>query len=130
MLAWNPPPRLLTPYPLSPDTWNRDEMNLTGSKFVQGPVPRNSLSPPTGSPDSLYSGVFSCQRSMVWQLLIQFANPFAGLLECPLTTRIRKDIAASYSAKAAACDADAVISTSAECFEASTKLFDAAGGVR
>lgn len=31
-------------------------MNLTGSKFVQGLVPRNSWAPPTGSADSLYSG--------------------------------------------------------------------------
>jgi hypothetical protein len=40
--------------PMQIDTWNRDEMNLTGSKFVQGPVPRNSWSPPTGTPQSLY----------------------------------------------------------------------------
>ena len=47
------------------DTWNRDEMNLTGSPFVPGPQPRTALAPTTG-PDAIYS----------------------GLLECPLTTRV------------------------------------------
>ena len=28
------------------DTWHRDAMNLTGSPFVSGPVPRQSLAPP------------------------------------------------------------------------------------
>jgi hypothetical protein len=42
-------------------------MNLTGSPFVSGPVPRASLAPLSG-PDALYS----------------------GLLECPITTRIQK----------------------------------------
>ena len=55
--------------PMQIDTWNRDEMNLTGSKFVSGPVPKNSLAPVSG-PDAIYS----------------------GLLECPRTTRIRKHI--------------------------------------
>eukprot|EP00039_Didymoeca_costata_P007144 m.96763 g.96763 ORF g.96763 m.96763 type:complete len:478 (-) comp13558_c0_seq3:1265-2698(-) len=49
------------------DTWNRDEMNLTGSPFVPGPVPKHNLAPLSG-PDAIYS----------------------GLLECPLTTRIKK----------------------------------------
>jgi len=60
--------------PMQIDTWNRDKMNLTGSKFVPGPVPRNSLAPVDG-PDAIYS----------------------GLLECPVTTRIRKDIQGSYT---------------------------------
>ena len=47
------------------DTWNRAEMNLTGSRFVPGPYPKNVLAPKTG-PDAVYS----------------------GLLECPLTTRV------------------------------------------
>ena len=45
-------------------------MNLTGGKFVAGPAPRNSYAPTTG-PGAIYS----------------------GLLECPLTTRIKKHIA-------------------------------------
>lgn len=49
------------------DTWQRDKMSLTGSAFVPGPAPRNSLAPTSG-PDAIYS----------------------GLLECPVTTRIRK----------------------------------------
>ena len=60
------------------DTWNRDEMELTGSAFVPGPYPKRSgdskwpagnLAPVNGS-DATYS----------------------GLLECPLTTRIRKKL--------------------------------------
>eukprot|EP01079_Euglenida_sp_SAG-EU17-18_P002443 gene2443-3214_t len=49
------------------DTWHRDKMNLTGSPFVPGPVPRASQAP-TAGPDAIYS----------------------GLLECPLTSRITK----------------------------------------
>ena len=53
--------------PMQIDTWNRDLMNLSGSRFQPGPAPKNSFAPTTG-PDAIYS----------------------GLLECPLTTRIRK----------------------------------------
>ena len=63
------------------DTWNRDEMELTGSAFVPGPYPKKSgdskkwpsgsLAPVEG-PDASYS----------------------GLLECPLTTRITKQMQA------------------------------------
>ena len=53
--------------PMQIDTWNRDKMNLTNSPFVPGPAPKNSYAPVNG-PDAIYS----------------------GLLECPLTTRIRK----------------------------------------
>jgi len=60
-------PNRISITPMQIDTWNRDKMNLTASEFVPGPVPRNSLAPVDG-PDATYS----------------------GLLECPLTTRIRK----------------------------------------
>ena len=47
------------------DTWNRDEMNISGgSKFVAGPLPRHSLAPAGAA--------------------------YSGLLECPLTDRIQK----------------------------------------
>ena len=63
--------------PMQIDTWHRDEMNLTGpTKFVPGPVPRSSLAPISG-PDAIYS----------------------GLLECPLTTRIVKNIQTTYVTK-------------------------------
>lgn len=62
-------PQRLSGSPMQIDTWNRDKMNLTGSKFVPGPVPKHSLAP-TDGPDAVYS----------------------GLLECPLTTRIQKII--------------------------------------
>ena len=56
--------------PMQIDTWNRDKMNLTGSPFVAGPLPKHSLAPK----DAIYS----------------------GLLECPLTTRITKLVDSSY----------------------------------
>lgn len=55
--------------PMQIDTWNRAAMNITGSKFVAGPAPKHSFAPTTGV-DAIYS----------------------GLLECPLTTRLRKEI--------------------------------------
>ena len=56
--------------PMQIDTWNRDKMSLDPgdlTPFVPGPQPGNSLAP-RGGVDADYS----------------------GLLECPLTTRIRK----------------------------------------
>ena len=41
------------------DTWHRDAMNLTGSRFVPGPVPRRALAPTSG-PDAIYSGLLEC----------------------------------------------------------------------
>jgi len=57
--------------PMQIDTWNRDKMNLTGSAFVAGPLPRNSLAAPGAA--------------------------YSGLLECPVTTRISKEISMGYS---------------------------------
>jgi hypothetical protein len=54
--------------PMQIDTWNRDAMNVTGSKFVPGPQPKHSLAPQ--GLDALYS----------------------GLLECPLTDKVVKTI--------------------------------------
>ena len=67
-------PQHIAMTPMQIDTWNRDEMNLTGGKFVAGPAPRNSYAPTTGA-GAIYS----------------------GLLECPLTTRIKKNIAGGGS---------------------------------
>jgi len=53
--------------PMQIDTWHRDKMSLVGpTKFVAGPLPRNSLA----GPDAAYS----------------------GLLECPFTTRLSREI--------------------------------------
>lgn len=60
-------PARLSGSPMQIDTWNRDKMDINGGPFVPGPVPKRALAPLTG-PDAVYS----------------------GLLECPLTTRIRK----------------------------------------
>jgi hypothetical protein len=83
--------------PMQIDTWNRDKMNLTGSPFVPGPLLRNSLAPTNSL---LYS----------------------GMLECPVTTRIRKNIQGAYViAATAASMCDATIATAAECFAAAKK---------
>ena len=89
--------------PMQIDTWHRAKMNKTGgSPFYPGPVPRTSLAPRAGSPDALYS----------------------GLLECPLTTRVRKLVDGAYAARigGGACEdgagGDAPITTFSECFEA------------
>jgi hypothetical protein len=63
--------------PMQIDTWNRAAMPMWNQTyappFKPGPAPRNSLAPREG-PDAIYS----------------------GLLECPLTTRVRKVIQANY----------------------------------
>ena len=62
-------PRSVFVLPMQIDTWNRDQMNISGgSKFAPGPEPEHSLAP--RGPDALYS----------------------GLLECPLTDRVKKTI--------------------------------------
>jgi len=82
------------------DTWNRDEMDISGPlppKFVPGPLPRASLSPKSGA---LHS----------------------GLLECPITTRLTKvvDSATYVSVDHGMCEE--FIITSYECFEAAGTL--------
>ena len=69
--------------PMQIDTWNRDEMNLTGGPFVPGPQPAKTFlgSWPAGSdgPTKWPSGS-----------LAPTSGPdavYSGLLECPLTTR-------------------------------------------
>ena len=59
-------PKVVAGTAMQIDTWNREKMNLTGSAFVSGPVPKHSFAPTSG-PDAIYS----------------------GLLECPLTTRVK-----------------------------------------
>jgi len=78
--------------PMQIDTWNRDKMNLTGpTRFFSGPLPRNSLSPK----DGLYS----------------------GLLECPVTTRVRTIVEGDYLIHSSGTCTD-LIATPSECFEA------------
>ena len=90
--------------PMQIDTWHREQMTFNAthiSPFVSGPVPRNAVSPTSG-PDAQYS----------------------GLLECPLTTRITKDIDAGYDVKGAGTCTDE-IQTAAECFSAVGKALGA-----
>ena len=62
--------------PMQIDTWNRDEMNISAPpisgpvEYRAGPLPNSSQAPP----EALYS----------------------GLLECPLTTRIAKQVDGAY----------------------------------
>lgn len=92
--------------PMQIDTWNRDEMNLTGpTRFVSGPVPRTSVAPI--GPGAQYS----------------------GLLECPLTTRVRKIIDAAYNVRASGTCPEA-IDTASECFEATSLTLNAGALVR
>ena len=63
-------PQSMSVTPMQIDTWNRDEMNITGSKYVPGPQSKNSGAKSRHGEEMLYS----------------------GLLECPLTTRVTKNI--------------------------------------
>ena len=83
--------------PMQIDTWNRDRMNLTGSRFVAGPEPRNSWAPEGAE--------------------------YSGLLECPLTTRITKDIDADYVAMQSGSVCPRPITAAEECFAAVSKTF-------
>lgn len=95
--------------PMQIDTWNRDKMNISGSPFVPGPLPRHSLAP-NGS-DALYS----------------------GLLECPLTDRVAKDIVggesfnATYSPTIFNCGGlfsrcQHTVATAQDCFDAARRV--------
>lgn len=95
-------PREFQMTPMQIDTWNRDKMSLDGpTKFVPGPLPHNSLAPTV--------------------------NPqYSGLLECPVTTRIRKDVKANYDTVTEnTCPSS--ISTASECFDAAPKLLGSSG---
>jgi hypothetical protein len=93
--------------PMQIDTWHRTEMNLTGSKFVQGPIPRNAWSARSGS-------------------------QYSGLLECPVSTRIHKQIETDYAVQQTASCGAASIATPTECFAAVPTQIGGAGnnGVR
>jgi hypothetical protein len=105
-------PQQVHVYPMQIDTWNRDKMNLTGGAFVPGPYPKNARAPVTG-PDAVYSGI----------------------LECPLTTRIRKHTTATWNASNAAqifsCEkpqhCQTAPGTAEECFAAVKELPGLAG---
>lgn len=82
------------------DTWNRDRMSqddATGAytPFVPGPLPRNSLAP---------EGAY-----------------YSGLLECPMTTRIKKILADKHSMRTDGTCAD-LIASAEECRAALAQL--------
>jgi len=82
--------------PMQIDTWNRDEMPLTSpSPFVAGPLPRNSLAPASAK--------------------------YSGLLECPVTTRIRKDVDGDYMAIIRGECGGAKVQSAGECFESASQ---------
>ena len=73
------------------DTWNRDKMNLTGSPFVPGPQPKQAHPGhwPSGSDGRLKwpSGSLAPRNGT--------DAIYSGLLECPLTSRVRKVLTGS-----------------------------------
>jgi hypothetical protein len=93
-------PRAMSITPMEIDTWNRDAVtwmdiiNGNGSRFGPGDVPRNSLAPKDGV-DAIYS----------------------GLLECPLTTRVSKNIEGLYDKKVSS-HCPTPIKTPEDCFAA------------
>jgi hypothetical protein len=89
-------PKKMQITPMQIDTWHREKMNLTGSPFVAGPFPRNSLA----APDA----------------------PYSGLLECPVTTRLRKNIEGGYATVITGTCSESGIATAGECFEAASRV--------
>lgn len=90
--------------PMQIDTWNRDKMSLTGpTKFVAGPLPRNSLA----GPDAAYS----------------------GLLECPFTTRLSRELDTSDVAVVSGrcANSSAPIASGEACLATAKSLFGRGG---
>lgn len=85
------------------DTWNRDEMNISGPlppKFVPGPLPRASQAPDGAK--------------------------YSGLLECPMTTRLTKVVNGAYLLEnGGACEEP--ILTFQECFHAAAVTLGTGG---
>jgi len=89
--------------PMQIDTWNREAMNISGTSpppFIPGPLPRSAESP---------------------------ENPqYSALLECPLTTRITKQVDGTYIAQSQGTCAAPILSFQ-ECFHAAATLLNADG---
>jgi hypothetical protein len=109
------------------DTWNRDKMNLTGGPFVPGPHPQkaNQGMWPSGSDGA---------KRWPSGSLAPMSGPdaiYSGLLECPLTSRIRKRLTGggwndSFAANIA-CNQQAKVcpkqlGTAEACFEAANHV--------
>eukprot|EP00931_Biecheleriopsis_adriatica_P039550 TRINITY_DN22616_c0_g1_i2.p1 TRINITY_DN22616_c0_g1~~TRINITY_DN22616_c0_g1_i2.p1 ORF type:complete len:480 (-),score=77.41 TRINITY_DN22616_c0_g1_i2:82-1521(-) len=91
--------------PMQIDTWHREQMNVSfPTRFVSGPVPRTSLAPTTG-PDALYS----------------------GLLECPVTTRIHKNVKTQYVIQVADTTCGGEPGTAEECYKAAQSALQGQG---
>eukprot|EP00039_Didymoeca_costata_P022118 m.3773 g.3773 ORF g.3773 m.3773 type:complete len:792 (-) comp2823_c0_seq1:19-2394(-) len=92
-------PTQLQVTPMQIDTWNRDAMNITGDlppKFVAGPLPRASEAPAGAE--------------------------YSGLLECPMTTRLVKQVDGKYLIqKTDTCSSP--ILTFQECYHAAASSF-------
>ena len=72
--------------PMQIDTWNRDKMNLSGGPFVPGPHPKKAHQGrwPSGSDGAIKwpSGYLAPVNGT--------DAIYSGLLECPITSRVRK----------------------------------------
>ena len=91
-------PRQFQITPMQIDTFNRDKMSVDDPSFVAGPLPRHSLAPANAR--------------------------YSGLLECPLTTRITKDIKRDILivASGASCAKGGAIVSANDCFNAVSLL--------
>jgi hypothetical protein len=119
--------------PMQIDTWNRAEMNLTGGAFVPGPYPK------TAHQGRWPSGSSSATRWPSGNLAPPNGSDarYSGLLECPLTSRIRKKLTgggwndsfltniANCSQQARACPK--TLDTAEACFEAARHVGIGAG---
>lgn len=90
--------------PMQIDTWNRDEMDISGPlppKFVPGPLPAASQAPKQ--------------------------NPeYSGLLECPMTTRLEKKVDGSYVIMSEGGCSEPIM-TFQECFHAAATTMAGSG---
>ena len=91
------------------DTWNRDEMNISGPlppKFVPGPLPKASQAP--------------------------VENPlYSGLLECPMTTRITRQVDGTSSLQSqGTCGQLSLIATAEQCFMQAYEVLNKGSGMK
>jgi hypothetical protein len=89
--------------PMQIDTWNRDEMDINKAdpKFVPGPLPASSQAPKL--------------------------NPmYSGLLECPMTTRITKNVDGTYVVQSVSRCTEGIL-TFQECYHAAATTMAGSG---
>lgn len=81
--------------PMQIDTWNRE---MTTTKFIPGPLPKNSRIPSSAG--------------------------YSGLIECPCSDRLEKKWAMTYTLQSSG-DCTGSIQNSSECFSSASRLIEA-----